>query len=75
MVEYGVFNPEALRLMHAATDQAFAALPPEARTAETRERIARAVVRLATRRSGIRGPADFAAVSLAERASISLGVN
>jgi len=73
MVEYGVFDSEALRLMQASLDQAWAALPLERRTAEARERIAQAVVRLA--KQSKRGPADFAAVSLAERTKISLGVD
>jgi hypothetical protein len=72
MIAHGVFDSEALRLMQAILDQAWADLPPERRTAETRERIAKAVVSLATHWE--RDPAQPAAVSPAERARILLGV-
>jgi hypothetical protein len=73
MVAHGVFDSEALGLMQAMVDQAWADLPPERRTAEARERIAQAVVSLATQWE--RYPADLGAVSLAERARILLGVD
>ena len=47
MVAHGVFDSEALSLMQAALDQAWAALPPDQQTAESRERIAQAVLMLA----------------------------
>jgi hypothetical protein len=67
MIAQGVFDSDALNLRHAALDQAWAALPPDQRTAETRERIARAVVSLAMQWE--RDPADL---GLTERAKISL---
>jgi hypothetical protein len=60
MVAYGVFDSEALSLMQAALEQAWEALPPHQRTAETRERVAQAVVSLATQ--GERDPAHADAV-------------
>jgi hypothetical protein len=68
-----VFDSMALNLMQAALDQAWAALPPYQQTAETRERIAQAVVSLAMQWE--RDSADVGAVSLAERAQISRGVH
>jgi len=59
--------------MQAALDQAWAALPSDQQTAEARERIAQAVVTLATQWE--RDPARWGAVSPAERASLSLGVD
>jgi hypothetical protein len=47
VITHGVFDSEALNLMQAMLDQAWADLPPAQRTAETRERIAQAVVSLA----------------------------
>ena len=73
MVAHGLFDSEALRLMHAALDEAWAALPPDQQTAEARVRIAQAVVALATQWE--RDPARLGAVSPAERASLSLGVD
>lgn len=73
MVAHGVFDSEALRLMQAALDEAWAALPPDQQMAEARERIAQAVVTLATQWE--RDPARLGAVSPAERASLSLGVD
>jgi hypothetical protein len=74
MVAHGVFDSESLRLMQVALDEAWAALPPDQQTAETRERIAHAIVWLATN-----WERDWAAqpgaVSPAERARISLSVN
>jgi len=70
MVAHGVFDSEALSLMQAALEQAWAALPPERQTTETRERIAQAVVNLAMQCE--RDPADL---GLAERTKISLGVD
>jgi len=64
----GVFDSEALQ---AALEHVWAALPPERQTTETRDRIAQAVVSLATHWK--RDPAQPAAVSLAERIKISLG--
>ena len=73
MIAHGVFDSEALSLMRAALDHAWAALPPDQRTAETRERIAHAVISLATQWE--RDSADhLGAVSLAERTKIALGV-
>lgn len=48
MIAHGVFDSEAVSLMRAVLDQAWAALPSDQQTAETRERIAQAVVFLAT---------------------------
>jgi hypothetical protein len=73
MVVHGVFDSEALSLMQAELEHAWAALPPDRQTAETRERIAQAVVRLAMLWE--RDPAQPGAVSPAERAKISLGVD
>jgi hypothetical protein len=70
MIAHGVFDSEALNLMHAALDQAWAALPPDQRTDEARERIARAVVSLA-----MQWERDAADLGLTERAKISLGVD
>jgi hypothetical protein len=72
MIAHGVFDSEALRLMQATLDEAWEALPPHRRTAETRERIAYAVVSLAT--NWARDPIRPGAVSEAERARIALGV-
>jgi hypothetical protein len=72
MVTHGVFDSESVRLMRAALDQAWEALPPDRQTAETRERIAQAVVNLATQWE--RDPARLGAVSPAERTNINLGV-
>ena len=71
MVAHGVFNSEALSLMQAALDQAWAALPPDQQTAETRERIAQAVLMLA--KQWERDQAQ-SGVGLAERRRIRLGV-
>jgi hypothetical protein len=65
----GVFDSEALNLMQATLDQAWADLPPDRRTAEARERIAHAVVSLAMWWE--RDPADF---GLDRRTKLSLGV-
>jgi hypothetical protein len=69
----GVFDSEALGLMQAALEHAWAALPPDQQNAETRERIAQAVVRLAMHWE--RDPVQPGAISPAERARISLSVN
>jgi hypothetical protein len=47
MVADGVFDSEALGLMQTTLEHAWVALPPDRQTAETRERIAQAVVNLA----------------------------
>jgi hypothetical protein len=73
MVAHGVFDSEALSLMQTALDHAWEALPPDRRTAEARERIAQAVVSLTMQWE--RDPVQPGAVSPAERAKISLGVN
>jgi hypothetical protein len=70
MTAHGVFDSEALSLMQAALEHAWAALPPDRQTADARERVAQAVVILATH--GERNPADL---GLAERTRISLGVH
>ncbi len=72
MRPHGVFNSEALSLMQVALDQAWAALPPDQRTSESRERIAQAVVRLAAQWE--RDSASLGGVSRAERVRISMGV-
>jgi hypothetical protein len=46
MNAHGVFDSEALRLMQTALERALVALPPDQRTAETRERVAQAVLSL-----------------------------
>ena len=56
--------------MQAALERAWAALLPDQQTAETRERIARAVVNLAMQWE--RDPADL---GLAERPQISISVD
>jgi hypothetical protein len=73
MVAHGVFDSEALSLMQTALDHAWAALPPDRRTVEARERIAQAVVGLATQWE--RDPVQPGAVGPAERAKISHGVD
>jgi hypothetical protein len=70
----GVFDSEALRLMQAALDEAWEALPLDQRTTEARERIAYAVVSLATNWGRDRA-AHLGAVSLAERERISRDVD
>jgi len=72
VIDYGVFDSEALSLMRTALDHAWQALPPDRQTAETRERLAQAVVTLATQWE--RDPLQPGAVSSAERAKISLGI-
>ena len=73
MVDYGVFDSEALGLMRVALDGAWEALPPDQRTPETRERIAQAVVAIAVNWG--RDAADLGAVSSAERENIFRGVD
>ena len=73
MIDHGVFDSEALYLMRTALDHAWEALPPNQQSAQTRERLAQAVVALATQWE--RDPARLGAVSPAERASLSLGVD
>jgi len=73
MVAHGVFDSEALSLMQAALEQAWAALPPDQQTAEARERIAHAIVWLAT--NWERDPVQPGTISPAERARMSLSVN
>jgi hypothetical protein len=68
----GAFDSQALSLMRAALDQAWVALPPEQQTPETRERIAQAVVMLATQWE--RDQVQPGAVSRAERSNIIRGV-
>jgi hypothetical protein len=68
----GVFDTEALNLMQAMLDQAWADLPPDRQTPETRERIAQAVVSLAMQWE--RDPAQPGALGEAERTKIGLGV-
>lgn len=70
MTTHGAFDSEALNLMRAMLDQAWADLPTERRTHETRERIALAVVSLATRWE--RDPAEL---GLDRRTKLSLGVD
>jgi hypothetical protein len=70
---HGVFDSEALNLMQAMLDQVWSELPSDRRTAETRERIAQAVVALAMQWE--RDPTDLGTVSLAERTKIALGVD
>ena len=69
----GEFNSEALSLMQAMLDQAWADLPPDRQTPETRERIAQAVVMLAIHWE--RDPARPGALGEAERTKIALGVD
>jgi hypothetical protein len=57
MVAYGGFDSEALNVRQAALDQAWAALPPDRRTAEIRERMAHAIMGLALLSE--RDPADL----------------
>jgi hypothetical protein len=73
MVAHGEFDSEALGIMHAALEQAWAALSPDQQTAETRERIAQAVVKLAMHWE--RDPVQPGSISPAERARMSLSVN
>ena len=73
MIDHGVFDSEALNLMRTALDHAWEALPPNQQSAQTRERLAQAVVALATQWE--RDPERLGAVSPAERASLSLGVD
>ena len=73
MVAYGVFDSEALSLMRATLDQAWEALPPDQQTGETRERIAQAILTLATQSE--RDKDQPGTVSLAERMRIYLGVD
>jgi hypothetical protein len=63
MVAHGVFDSEALSLMQAALDQAWAALPPDQQTAETRERIAQAVLMLAKQWSATKASRALASLS------------
>jgi hypothetical protein len=72
VITHGVFDSEALNLMQAMLDQAWMDLSPDRRTAETRERIAQAVVRLAMQWE--RDPVDLGSVGVAERTKIALGV-
>jgi hypothetical protein len=69
MIDHGVFDSEALDLMRTALDHAWEALPPDQQTAETRERLAQAVVALAMQWE--RDPADL---SLNESMKASLGL-
>jgi len=69
-MRHGVFDSEALNLMQAMLDQAWSDLPPDLRTAETRERIAQAVVSLA-----MRWERDPAELGLDKRTKLSLGVD
>ena len=48
MIDHGVLDSEALNLMRTALDHAWEALPPNQQSAQTRERLAQAVVALAT---------------------------
>ena len=70
MDDKGLFDSETLGLMRTALDHAWAALPPDRQTAETRERLAQAIVALA--KQWERDPDAVGAVSLAERARIAL---
>ena len=69
----GVFDSEALSLMQAMFDQAWADLPPDRQTPETRERIAQAVVMIAI--NWERDPARPGALGKAERTKIALGID
>lgn len=73
MAGHGAFDSQALSLMRAALDQAWVALPPDQQTPEARERIAQAVVMLATQWE--RDPVQPGAVSLDERTNIFRGVD
>jgi hypothetical protein len=73
MVAYGIFDSESLGLMQATLDHAWDALPPNQQTVETRERIAQAVMSLATQWG--RDKDEPGAVSLADRMRIYLGVD
>jgi hypothetical protein len=73
MSAQGVFDSEALSLMRAALDHAWAALPPDQQTAESRKRIAQAILMLAMEWEG--DLAQPGAVSLAERMKISFDVD
>ena len=74
MIAYGVFDSEALNLMQVAFEQTLAALPPDQQTAEVQERIAQAVVNLATATQRESESAQMDAMSLAERTKRVLSV-
>ena len=73
MVADGVFDSEALGLMQTTLEHAWAALPPDRQTTETRERIAQAVVNLAMQWE--RDAVQPGALSEAERTKIARGVD
>jgi hypothetical protein len=68
----GIFDSESLNLMQVTLEHALAALPPEQRTFETRERVAKAILNLATQREYDQD--EPGALSIAERMRIYLGV-
>jgi hypothetical protein len=73
MITHGVFDSEALNLMQTTLEHAWEALPLGQQTVETRERIAHAIMSLATQWEHDRDQPG--AVSLAERLRISFGVD
>jgi hypothetical protein len=73
MAMQGVFDSGALALMQATLDHALAALPLDQQTVEARERIAQAILMLATEWERDRD--QLGAVSLAERLRMSFAVD
>ena len=67
----GIFDSESLNLMQATLERALAALPPEQRTLETRERVAHAILGLATQWECDQDQPG--AMSISERMRIYLG--
>ena len=67
----GIFDSESLNLMQASLERALAALPPEQQTFETRERVAHAILGLATQWECDQDQPG--AMSIAERMRIYLG--
>jgi hypothetical protein len=68
----GIFDSESLNLMQAALEHALATLPPEQQTVETRDRIAHAILGLATQWECDQDQSGT--MSIAERMRIYLGV-
>ena len=71
MIPFATFDSEALVLLQAAVDQAWRSLPSHRRTLETKERMAKAVLRSAAQgeRDPVRLNAIAAAAVLAEPAN------
>jgi hypothetical protein len=71
MIPFATFDSEALGFLQAAVDQAWRSLPSHRRTLETKERMAKAVLRSAAQgeRDPVRLNAIAAAVVLAEPAN------